>query len=180
MDFIGGLPKIKKGDTIFVFVDRMSKYNHFMALSHPYTAREVAAVFGREIVPLHGYPRSIVLDRDRVFISQFLSKLFKITGTTLKFSSTDHPQTEGQTEVVNRCLETYLSCFCARQPKTWSSWLAWAEYWFNTTFHGAASMTPFRAVYGRDPLTLLRLVGEASKVDEVNVQIQALNQILDE
>ena len=106
MDFIGGLPKTKKGDTIFVVVDRMSKYSHFMVLSHPYTAKEVATVFGREIVRLHGYPRSIVSDRNRIFISHFWTELFKIMGTTLKFSSVDHPQTDGQTEVVNRCLET--------------------------------------------------------------------------
>ena len=106
--------------------------------------------------------------------------MFKLTGTTLKFSSVDHPQTDGHTEVVNRCLETYLRCFCARQPKTWPSWLACIEYWFNTTFHGAAGMTPFRAVYGREPPTLLRLVEEASKVDEVNVQIHEWNKILNE
>lgn len=61
-------------DTIYVVVDRLSKYAHFFALTHPYTARDVAAVFV-EVVKLHGFLNSIVSNRDRVFMSSFWNEL---------------------------------------------------------------------------------------------------------
>ena len=71
MDFIDGLPKSAGYEAVFVVVDRLSKYAHFLPTKHPYTAKSVAELFVKEIVQLHGYPRSIVSDRDRVFVSHF-------------------------------------------------------------------------------------------------------------
>ncbi|TYK02035.1 peroxidase 64 [Cucumis melo var. makuwa] len=99
---IDGLPKSTSFEVIFVVVDRMSKYAHFMALKHPYMAKSVVELFEKEIVRLHGYSRSIVSDRDRVFVSNFRNELFKLAGTELHRSPAYHPQNNGQTEVVNR------------------------------------------------------------------------------
>ncbi|XP_061343289.1 uncharacterized protein LOC133289385 [Gastrolobium bilobum] len=108
MDFIGGLPKAHGVDTIFVVVDRLTKFAHFIPLAHPYSAKEVAELFVREVVWLHGFPSTIVSNRDRVFQSHFWSELFKSAGTKLQFTTAYHPQSNGQSEVVNRSLETYL------------------------------------------------------------------------
>ena len=78
-------------NTISVVVDRLSKYAHFLALAHPYTAREVAELFVKEIVRLHGFPKCIVTDRDRLFMSHFWTKLFKSAGTKLRYSTAYHP-----------------------------------------------------------------------------------------
>lgn len=143
---------------MLVVVDRLSKYSHFLLLKHPYTAKSVAELFVREVVRLHGIPMTIISDRDPIFVSHFWLELFKLQGTQLNMSSAYHPEMDGQTEVTNRCLESYLRCFASEQPKTWSYWIPWAEFWYNTTFHVSIGRTPFEVVYGRQPPSIIRFL----------------------
>ena len=98
----------------------------------------------------------------------------------MKYSTAYHPQTDGQTEVVNRSLETYLRCFVGPKPKQWVDWLSWAEFWFNTTFNISTGMTPFKALYGRDPPTLIKGCTFTSKIDAVNQLLVARDVVLQE
>ena len=113
-------------------------------------------------------------------MSHFWSELFKLQGTTLKRSTAYHPQSDGQTEVVNRCLETYLCCFASDKPRTWAHWLAWAEYWYNTSFHSYTRITPFRAFYGRDVPHLIRYEQATASVSSVDHLLEDRDAILDD
>ncbi|KAL0540119.1 hypothetical protein IC582_024349 [Cucumis melo] len=179
MDFIDGLPKAKGCDVILVVVDRLNKYSHFFALKHPYTAKSVANIFVKEIVRLHGFPSSIVSDRDKIFLSHFWNELFKMAGTKLRKSTAYHPQSDGQTEVVNRGLETYLRCFCSERPRELILWLPWAKYWYNTTYQKALDMSPFQVVYGRKPPTLLSYEERRTSNSLVDEQLRERDVALD-
>jgi hypothetical protein len=147
LDFIEGLPVSQGRDTIMVIVDRLSKFAYFLTLRHSFTAKTVAEKFVDGVIKLHGMPKSIVSDRDPIFISHFWQEFFKMSGTKLQPSSAYHPQTNGQTEVINRCVEQYLRCFVHQWPTQWCSYLPWVEYWYNTTYHNSTGMTPFQALY---------------------------------
>jgi hypothetical protein len=151
MDFIEGLPVSNSANAILVVVDKFSKFAHFIALKHPFTAQSVAQLFLDNVFRLHGLPKSIISDRDKIFTSTFWKTLFKATGTTLCLSSSYHPQTDGQTERVNQCLETFLRCFVHSCPTQWRKWLTLAEYWYNTSFHSSLGQSPFEVLYGCTP-----------------------------
>lgn len=163
MDFIEGLPPSANKHCIFVVVDRLSKFAHFLPLSHPYTATDVAQCFMDNIFKLHGMPQFIISDRDIIFLSTTWKEFFRVHGVDLNFSTAYHPQTDGQTEVTNKTLETYLRCMSAESPKSWSKWLPLAQWWYNTTFHSVIRSTPYEMVYGQPPpIHLPYLPGESS------------------
>lgn len=118
MDFIEGLPKSQGKDVILVIVDIFTKYGHFLALFHPFTAEKVDELFMEHVFKLHGIPQDIVSDRDRIFLSKFWQTIFKHMQVKLSMSSAYRPQSVGQTERVNRCVETYLRCMVIQKPKT--------------------------------------------------------------
>jgi hypothetical protein len=151
MDFIEGLPKSEGYTVIMVIVDRLSKYAHFIPVKHLYTASSIAQLFLDNIVKLHDMPQPIVSDRDTNFVSSFWKELFKLYKVNLNLSTAYHPQSDGQTERVNQCLEMYLRCSVQDSPKTWKAWLPLAELWYNSSFHTSIGCSPFKALYGYDP-----------------------------
>ena len=178
MDFVEGLPKVRGKSVLMVVVDRLSKYAHFLPLAHPFTAISVATTFFAEVFRLHGLPESIVSDRDKVFLNTFWKELFRLSGSKLAFSSAYHPQSYGQTEVVNRTIEMYLRCLTGDRPKQWVDWIPQAEYCYNTSYHTALGTTPFRLVYGREPPRLLSYSAGSTRVEAVDQALQERDAIL--
>lgn len=167
MDFIEGLPRFGSANCILVAVDRFSKFAHFISLSHPFNAQHVAQLFHDTVYRLHGMLTHIVSDRDRVFTSTFWRELFRLAQTQLCMSSVYHPQSDGQTERVNQCLETYLRCFVHSCPRQWPKWISLVEYWYNTSFHSSLRRTPFEVLYGHPPCHFGLSKSSASPVTDV-------------
>jgi hypothetical protein len=151
MDFIEGLPRSGSANCLMVIVDKFSKFAHFVPLVHPFSAQQVAQLFLDHIYCLHGLSTHIISDRDCIFTSTFWRELFRLAQTTLSMSSAYHPQSDGQTERVNQCLETFLRCFVHSCPKQWSRWVSLAEYWYDTSPHSALDRSPFEVLYGHPP-----------------------------
>jgi hypothetical protein len=149
MDFSVGLPKLGNKSIIMVVVDHLFKYAHFCALQHPFTTSTVDQIFMDQALKIHGMPHSIVYDHDPTFTSNFWQELYKLQGTQLHLSTAYHPRTDGETEVVNKCLETYLICFSLKKKNQWAQWLPLAEWWYNTSYHTTTHMTPFEVLYGK-------------------------------
>ena len=96
LDFVEGLPKSMGYEIILVVVDRLTKYVHFVPVSHPYNAAKIASLYMHHVFKLHGMPSSIVSDMNATFTSLFWSKLFRLQGTVLAMSTAYHPQTDGR------------------------------------------------------------------------------------
>ncbi|KAK8923695.1 hypothetical protein KSP39_PZI019139 [Platanthera zijinensis] len=159
MDFVLGLPRtLRKHDSIFVVVDRFSKMAHFIACRKTADATHVASIFMRDVFRLHGLPKSIVSDRDVRFMSYFWKTLWHKTGTTLRFSSAYHPQTDGQTEVVNRSLGNLLRCLAGEHVGSWDLDLPIAEFAYNSSVNRSTGLSPFHIVSGYDPRKPIDLI----------------------
>ncbi|WVZ92138.1 hypothetical protein U9M48_038225 [Paspalum notatum var. saurae] len=180
MDFVEGFPKVGGKSVILTVVDQFSKYAHFIALGHPYSACSVARAFFDNIVRLHGLPCSIVSDRDNVFTSTFWTELLRLAGVKLLLSSAFHPQTDGQSEVTNHIIVMYLRCLAGDRPRSWLQWLPWAEYCYNTSFQSTLRTTPFHVVYGRVPPTLLQYQPSLARAVAVDAQLRNRDEFLDE
>jgi len=178
IDFIEGLPKVNGKSVILTVVDRFSKFAHFIALGHPYTAATVARAFFNDIVRLHGFPKSIVSDRDPVFTGHVWQDLFKQAGVQLKMSTAFHPQTDGQSEAVNKTIAMYLRCITGDRPRAWLDWLPWAEYVYNTAYHSALRTSPFHVVYGRPAPQLVPYKASSARTTTVDTLLQERDTFL--
>ena len=131
MDFVFGFPKDAHGNNgILVFVDRFSKMVHLVAVPESITAEGCARVFVDTTFRLHGLPRELVSDRDPRFTAEFWRSVFHTLGTRLTMSTSDHPETDRQTERANRVLEEILRGY-VHSFRSWSEFLAKVEFAIN-------------------------------------------------
>ena len=106
--------------------------------------------------------------------------LFRLQGTKLVWSTAFHPQTDGQTEIVNKALETFLRCFINGHPTQWARWLSWAEFSYSTAPHSTIKMSPFQALYGCPPSYIVRFGHSHSLVESLEQLLQERDAMLNE
>ena len=150
MDLITQLPRSRAGnDAIVVFVDKLTKMVHYVATTTTVTAPQLATLFMREVVRLHGVPDSILSDRDPRFTAHFWRAFWSQLGTTLTMSTAYHPQTDGQTERANRTLEEMLRSRINFKQTDWDEHLSAAELAINNALHASTGFTPFYLNFGQ-------------------------------
>ncbi|KAL4030699.1 hypothetical protein IC575_008949 [Cucumis melo] len=150
MDFLFGLPRTSSGhDGIWVIVDRLTKTTRFIPIKMTSTLDQLARLYVDKIVSQYGVPVSIVSDRDPRFTSKFWPSLQKAMGTGLKFSTSFHPQTDGQSERTIQTLEDMLRACVLQLKGSWDIHLPLMEFAYNNNYQSSIGMTPYEALYGR-------------------------------
>eukprot|EP01018_Ginkgo_biloba_P006258 Gb_32988 [translate_table: standard] len=150
------------------------------------TSPQVDKLFLIHVWTYFGFPSSVVSDRDGHFLSHFWThlwemmdtKLKRIAGVTFNMSSAYHPQIDGQTEIMNKCLEGYLRTYTSDKQGKWTRWLHLAEYWYNTTYHMSAGMSPFKALYGYDPPLIFDIILRESRCPATRDTLQEMQDII--
>jgi hypothetical protein len=177
MDFVLGLPRTQRGfDSIFLVVDRFSKMAHFIPCQKTSDAMHVANLFFKEVVRLHGLPRSIVLDKDTKFVGHFWRTLWKKMGTNFSFNSAYHPQTDGQTEVVNRTLGNLLRSLVIEHHNQWDQIFPQVEFAYNDSPNKSTGRSPFQILYGMQP----RGVSELRDLEQGDIKSTGAEDFVDE
>ena len=153
MDLVTSLPTSTTSgyDAAVVFVDRLSKMTHFVAISKTIKAEELADVLLHSVVRLHGFPEAIISDRDPRFTSDFWQALFAKAGTSIKMSTPAHPQTDGQPERAIRTLLQMLRTCVNPSGDDWERHLPAIEFAYNNAQQSSTGLSPFEVVHGRRP-----------------------------
>ena len=154
-DFITELPTCAQSglryDAIMVVVDRLTKMSHYIPARADWDGKDLAYVWIREIVRLHGVPKRIISDRGPLMNAKHWETFNHYLNARRVLTSAYHPQTDGQTERQNQTLEQYLRVYCTLEQDDWVQWLPLAEFAYNDSTHATTRMTPFQANTGLDP-----------------------------
>ncbi len=176
MDLITGLPKTRTGhDAIWVVVDRLSKCAHFAATTTNADAEDIAELLRTRVYMNHGSPLEIVSDKDPHLTSKFTQALFRLTGCRSAFSTAFHPQTDGQTERVNRILEDYFRHYVGPRQVDCNKHLPEAEFACNNSWQASINTTPFCLTYGQDPVIPFQSIMD-TKIPSADVFAQQMKK----
>ncbi|MCO5592809.1 hypothetical protein L7F22_046812 [Adiantum nelumboides] len=149
MDFIFDLPRTQSGhDGIWTIIDRFSKQAHFVPVKKTVKPDHLARLFVAQIFRLHGMPETCISDRDPKFSSLFWKAIWENIGTRLQFSSSFHPQTDGQSEIANLVVLDLLKSYILDQKTQWERYLPLVEFAYNNTIHSSTGKAPFEIVEG--------------------------------
>jgi len=154
MYFVGELPESEGYNAILAITDRFTKIQHYIPAKTTWTAEDVANIYITEIWRLYGLTRHVISDRGPHFASRFLRELNRKLNIRLRLSTAYHPQTDGLSRRAIQRLKQYLRIFCHDRQKCGKTWLALAEFAYNTTTHSTHQYSHYCSLYGWDPRTI--------------------------
>lgn len=187
MDFIVKLPKSKEPmtgvayDSILVIVDKLTKYAYYIPYMESSNTKDLAYMFFKTVIAQHGLPTKLISDRDKLFTSNFWKCLMETMKVKQGLSTAFHPQSDGQTEILNQILEQYLRSYVNYQQNDWVEWLPLAQWAYNSSDIENIKMSPFRANYGFDPVIEIHATqnvnapaatAHATKITEIQKHLQ--------
>ncbi|RAL65789.1 hypothetical protein DID88_005454 [Monilinia fructigena] len=182
-DFVVKLPLSKdpttgiEYDAILNVVDRLTKFAYMIPFKETWDAEQLAYVFLRGIVSIHGVPDEIISDRDKLFTSKFWTTLLALMGIKRKLSTSFHPQTDGQTERTNQTMEAYLRCYVNYRQDNWVELLPMAQFAYNTSETETTKITPARANFGFNPQAYKIPIPQEVNAESAIVQVEQLKDL---
>ena len=180
MDFIGPFPESKGFNYLWVIICRMTSMVHLVPVHTKMKASELSWIYRREIVRLHGLPSSIVSDRDSKFTSKWWRELHKLLGAKLLMSTSFHPQTDGQTERINRDIGQIFRAVVRHDQKDWVDRADLTEFAINASVSGTTGYAPFDLNGGHMPSMIKEIrSGEAIPKGIKDFANQALQNLAD-
>jgi hypothetical protein len=150
-DLIGPRPESRTYNAIVTMVDTKTKAIKLEAMNVTITTMGAAVVMRDRVYGEEGLPLKVIRDRGPQFVSGFMRELYKLLRIEVNLSTAYHPQTDGQTERVNREVEKYVRTFVNHQQDAWADWLPLTEFAYNNAIHKASGQTPFFLNKGRHP-----------------------------
>jgi hypothetical protein len=179
-DFITKLPLTPRGhDSICVFVDRFSKMALFVPCHETITAKGFAKLYVDHVQATQGLSKTFISDRDTRFTSAFWQEVTALLGTRLCMSSAFHAPSDGQTEIVNQVLETYLRQFIAPAMTDWDEWLSRAQFAYNNSYHESIRDTHIHLILGRHPRTPLGASNKDKRPSEAAAFVEKIKTYTD-
>ena len=152
LDFLTGFPRLRDGfGSILVFVDKLTKFVILVPRRKTCSTEQFARYFTDHVVAHHGVPMSLLSDRDTRFTSRYWRELCKLQSVKLRFSTAFHPETDGQTERVNKVVEEVLRNLLSGDNSDWSRLLPCVQFSINNARHSSTGFSPFFLNYGRHP-----------------------------
>ncbi|UYV71083.1 K02A2.6-like, partial [Cordylochernes scorpioides] len=183
IDLMGRFPKSGKGNSwILVCTDYYSRYIETAALPRG-TAEEIADFFLQKVVLRHGAPKTVISDRGSCFLSKLFKEVLKICNTLHKKTTSYHPQTNGQTERMNRTLADMMAMYIDERHQNWDEILPFVTFAYNSSIQDTTGYSPYFLIHGREPLTFLDStfdMPELSKHKDYDEYVSNLLEIIED
>ena len=153
LDLITGLPPSgeERYTAVLVIVDKLTKFGLFIPTHDTLTQEGFARLFVEKVVHVYGMPHRIIADRDKRWATDFWKTVVALHGSKMALSSSHHPQTDGQTEILNATIEQMLRAYVSKDRSSWAAWLSVLAFAYNSARHSSTEDTPNGLLFNYQP-----------------------------